>query len=162
MLIGKVSKPHGVKGGIKVESFMDTPYAFSAIKEVEINATVYKIEKAQVGQPLILKLSGVDTVEAAEKLRNAQIFINKERAPQPPDGRYYVDDLIGCRVLLEGEVVGELTDILQYGSADIYCVSGAKNFMFPYVGEVIAKIDIASKEIVLNEREFDKVAVYED
>lgn len=162
MLIGRITRPHGVRGGVKVESFMDSPYAFSAIKEVEINNVTYKIEKAQTGEPLVLKLFGIDSVEAAEKLRNAQIFIKKEEAPQPDEDRYYIDDLLGCDVLLGAKKLGKLIDILQYGSADIYCVSGEKNFMFPYVGEVIEKIDIDKKEILLNADEFKKVAVYED
>lgn len=162
MLIGRITRPHGVRGGVKVESFMDTPYAFSAIKEVEINDVTYKIETAQTGEPLVLKLSGIDSIEAAEKLRNAQIFIKKQHAPEPEDNRYYIEDLLGCDVLLGTKKLGKLTDILQYGSADIYCVSGEKSFMFPYVGEVIEKIDIDKKEIYLNDNEFKKVAVYED
>lgn len=162
MLIGRITRPHGVRGGVKVESFMDTPCAFSAIKEVEINNITYKIEKAQTGEPLVLKLAGIDSIEEAEKLRNAQIFIKKDEAPQPDEDKYYIDDLLGCTVLLEGKKLGKLTDILQYGSADIYCVGGEKNIMFPYVGDVIEKIDIKNKEITLNAKEFEKVAVYED
>jgi 16S rRNA processing protein RimM len=162
VLIGKITRPHGVRGGVKVESFMDTPYAFSAIKEVEINGVFYKVERVQAGAPLILKLAGINSIEDAEKLRNQQIFINKEDAPPPDEDRYYIEDLLGCEVLLDAKSIGKLSDILQYGSADIYCIKGEKNIMFPYVGDVIEKIDIEKKEIVLNSEEFKKVAVYED
>lgn len=163
LIIGKVLKPHGVRGSLKVQSFMDTPYAFSDIKSLFINNNEYKVEKVQPSNnSVIIKLTDLNSFEDAEKFRNAEIVINKDDAPDLPEGRFYIEDLIGCEVFMDNKSAGKLVDVLQYGSADIYCVEGAKKFMFPYVGDVVQNIDIKNKTITLNKEEFQKVAVYED
>lgn len=163
LIIGKVLKPHGVRGGLKVKSFMDTPYAFSEIKKVFINEIEYEVEGMQPSANfVIINLARINSIEEAEELRNAKIFINRGQAPKLPKGRYYIDDLLGCEVFINENSAGKLYDIIQSGAADIYCVEGKKKFMFPYVGNVIKNIDIENKKISLNKQELGKVAVYED
>lgn len=163
LIIGKVTKPHGIRGGLKALSFLDSTFAFSEIESVVIADKTYKIEKVSASPTsLILKLEGIDTCDDAEKLRDKEICLPKTDLPTPPEDRHYIDDLIGSKVITNGKELGTLVDVLQYGSADIYCIEGKKNIMFPYVGKVIESIDIAKKEIVVNENEFKKVAVYED
>lgn len=163
LIIGKVLRPHGVRGSLKIQSYMDTPYSFSEMKTIFVKGIEYKIEKVQPSDSsVILKLEGIDSIEDAQNLRNAELTTPKEQAPELPQGRFYIDDLIGCKVFSNKKEIGELFEILQYGSADIYCVNGKKKVMFPYVGNVVESIDIKNKKIVLNEDEFQKVAVYED
>lgn len=163
LIIGKITKPHGIRGSLKALSFLDSPYAFSGIKTIILEDKSYIIEKVSASPTtLIIKLQGLDTIEDAERFRDKEIFIQKEKLPKPPKDRYYIDDLIGCKVFRKEKELGTLVDIMQNGSADIYCIEGEKNIMFPYVGNVIEKIDISQKEIIVNEKEFKKVAVYED
>lgn len=163
LIIGKVIKPHGIRGSIKVQNFMDSPYAFSKINEMCIDSHYYNVESIRTNNDFaIVKLKNIDSIESAEKLRNQNILIQREDAPNPEEGRYYIDDLLGLDIYIKDKHIGILDDILQYGSADIYCIKGDKNIMFPFVGNVIENIDTKNKKILLNETEFLKVAVYED
>lgn len=163
LIIGRVQKPHGVKGIVKAQSFMDSPYQLEDIKVVEIDFREYEIESINISpKTILIKLKGVDTLEQADLLRNKQLKIKREFAPSPPEGRYYVSDLLGSQVYIGEELAGELIDIMQNGSADVYRVKGQRTFMFAYAGDVVEKIDPDNKKIFLNAQELEKVAVYED
>ncbi|MFW5780517.1 MAG: ribosome maturation factor RimM [Bacillota bacterium] len=163
LIIGRVQKPHGIKGIVKAQSFMDSPYELAKLKTVEIEGMEYEIDEITVSnKSVLIKFKGVDTIEDAFNLRNKELKIKRESAPKPPEGRYYISDLLGSEVYVGDKFKGNLIDIMQYGSADVYRIKGEKTFMFPFTGDVIEKIDIASKKIYLNLEELEKVAVYED
>lgn len=164
LAVGKVLKAHGIKGEIKVNSFMDTPDILLKLKEIYIGETLYKIERTALnGSFILFKLGGVDSVEVAETLRNCEITVPKNKLPPIEKGRYYIEDILGCVVISDGETVGKVVDILQYGSADIYVVnSNDKQIMFPFIDGVVANINISNKEITVNKDKFLQVAVYED
>lgn len=164
LTIGKVLKAHGVRGDIKVDCYLDTPQKMLKIKEVLIDGKNYKIERtAQSGSFVLFKLDGIDTMEQAETLRNTLIMAKKEDLPPNEEGRYYIDDIIGCTVIRGEETIGNVVDIYQYGSADVYVVSSDKGqIMFPFVDGVIDNIDIKNKKITINKSKFAEVAVYED
>lgn len=164
LTIGKALKAHGVRGDIKVDCYLDTPQKMLKIKEVLIDGKNYKIERtAQSGSFVLFKLEGIDTMEQAETLRNTLIMAKKEDLPPNEEGRYYIDDIIGCTIISGEETIGKVVDIYQYGSADIYVVSSDKGqIMFPFVDGVIDNIDITNKLITINNSKFAEVAVYED
>ena len=164
LIIGKVLKAHGIKGDIKVESYLDTPKKMLKLKEVFIDGNNYKIERtAQSGSFVLLTLGGIDNIEQAEKLKSAIISCPKKDLPPNEEGRYFIDDVIGCSVTNGEEILGNVVDIYQYGSADIYVISGSKGqIMFPLVEGVVKNIDIKNKEIIVNKDKFAEVAVYED
>lgn len=79
-----------------------------------------------------LTLLGVDSVEKAELLRGKFVTANRNDLPKLPDGKYYIVDMIGIDVVVGGEVVGEVCDVQQYGSADVYVVKTARiRYLFP-------------------------------
>ncbi len=164
LIIGKALKAHGVRGHIKVESYLDTPQQMLKLKEVFIDGKNYKIERTALnGSFVLLKLEAIDAMDEAEKFRNAIIYASKENLPKNEAGRYYIDDIIGCLVKNNEETLGKVTDIYQYGSADVYVIdSSSGQIMFPFVDGVIENIDINNKVILVNKTKFAEVAVYED
>ncbi|HKL74121.1 MAG TPA: ribosome maturation factor RimM [Clostridia bacterium] len=164
LLVAKGIKAHGIRGDIKINCLMDTPVSFNKLKEVIVKDTTYKVEKVrQSGAFLLLKLEGVETLEQAEQFRGADIFCEREKMPVLQEGVYYIDDLIGSQIMLEKKEIGILAEILQYGSADIYVINTSNgSIMFPFVNNVIEKMDTEAHIIYLDKDEFEKVAVYED
>lgn len=94
----------------------------------------------------------MDDRTKAETLRGRMIFVREADAEPPPDGGYYIHDLIGCRVLdAAGEPVGTLTDVVGTPAQDLWAVSsGEKVHHIPAVKEFIVSVDIGKKEIVVN------------
>ena len=79
------------------------------------------------------------------------------------EGRYFIEDLLGCLVVLSnGNKVGTVVDILQYGAADVYMCEGEKNVSFPFLKDLVLAVDIQRQLITLDEKRFEEVCVYED
>jgi len=159
LLIGKILKPSGLKGEIKVYPYTDHITRFKNLSFVFLkNGESYKkidVEYARImKEHVVLKLKGYDTNELAERLRGSLLFIDRENAVPLNKGSFYYYDLNGCVVKTEqGEVLGTLYNIYKAESCDVYIVSDRKNkendIYIPAISDIIKKIDIKNKEIVI-------------
>lgn len=161
LLVGEVLKPQGIRGEIKVKPFTDSAEDFRYFKRIFLDGTEYKILSVRAGEnEVYLGLRGVADRNAAELLRGKKITVPRDEAPEPEDGRYYIADLLESEVVNEaGETVGVLVDIRQ-AATDIYTVkSGEKEILFPAVKGVITRIDLENKQITVDKKRFEEVAV---
>ena len=100
----------------------------------------------------------IGSVKEADLMRNKMLFVQKETADLE-DGEYFIEDMIGKTCVFEdGEVLGKVTDIQNYGSADVYYVEkiNGKEVLFSYVDGVIIEVN---ENIVLNKKRFLEVSV---
>jgi 16S rRNA processing protein RimM len=104
-----------------------------------------------MGRFLILKLEGVDDLQAAERLRGWQLTVPRDKLPPLPENQYYSFQLLGMTVVTEGgEVIGELHEILPMPAHDIYRVMGKKGeVLIPAVKEIVAEIDLIRGRMVV-------------
>ena len=162
LTIGKVLKPRGLKGELKIELYASDSARFSHLKRLKIDGIEYGIDRiSPEGAIGYVSLEGIDTVEKAEALRGKLITANRNDLPKLPDGKYYIVDRIGLDVVVSGEVVGEVCDVLQYGSADVYVVkNGANSFSFPAISGLVNQVDLDLGKIVLDDMIFPRVVVY--
>ena len=82
-------------------------------------------------------------MEQAESLRGKILYISRDDITLP-DGRYFIDDLIGCGVFDadSGENYGEISDVSQTGANDVWHIkSGEKEYLLPAIDEVIVSVD---------------------
>ena len=106
-------------------------------------------------------LLGVDSVEKAESLRGKLVTCDRNDLPALEEGEHYIVDMIGLAVVVNGETKGRISDILQYGSADVYVVkNGDVQFSFPAIKGVVKQVDIDGGKIVVDDFLFDRVVVY--
>lgn len=162
LTIGKVLKSRGLKGELKIELYASDSARFSHLKRLKIDGIEYGIDRiSPEGAIGYVSLEGIDTVEKAEALRGKLITANRNDLPKLPDGKYYIVDMIGLDVVVSGEVVGEVCDVLQYGSADVYVVkNGANSFSFPAISGLVKQVDLDLGKIVLDDMVFPRVVVY--
>ena len=164
IVIGTVARPRGIAGEVKINPLTDDPRRFRSLKTVAIGGREYRVVGASVNPAgVYVALEGVNDRDAAEKLRGKELTVPREEAVIA-DGRVFIADLIGCEVsFTDGETLGVLEDVLQYGAADVYVVRGAKGrVLFPALARVIKEEDPSAGVIVLNREAFSEVAVYED
>lgn len=162
VLVGKILTAHGIKGEIKILPYTDSTEDFCRIKNLFINGVHYEVESSRpIGERVLLKLKGIDDRDSALSLKG-NLFVDRIDLPDKV-GRYYVHDILGFSVICGGIFEGFLREIMNYGnSVDIYFVESDKgNYSFPALQEVIEKIDIDNKKIILIEKELEKVRVYE-
>lgn len=156
--IGQIVNTFGIKGQVKVVPFTDDITQFDTLKQIYIekrkNLELFEIEKSNYHKNMIiLKLKGIDTLEQAESLRNCYIKINRKDARKLPEGTYFIVDLIGLDVYTDEEkLLGTLEDIYNAGSSDIYVVrtSEGKQILLPAIKDVIKKVDIENKKVIVH------------
>jgi 16S rRNA processing protein RimM len=148
--IGRVVKPHGVRGKVKVEYFGEDLHRFSLYREIFIEDEKGKPEPYEVleavPQPprLILRLKGIEKIEEAEPLIGKGILIEKEALLKLGEGEYYWMDILGMKVeTQEGKRIGKVRKIFPTGAHDVYVVEGKRGeILLPATEEVIQSIDL--------------------
>ena len=159
--IGKILRPHGIKGAVKVECYVDEH--FSTFKDVMITE---KRAKAQVKtvQNLnkdfyIVTLDVIPDVDTAEKFRNQSIYIDREKYPEFKE-KVYMSDLINKPVINEkGEQIGYMVDYDDYGASVVLTIkAGVSSYQIPYVKDIIV-YDEEKDAFVINQKTFDDVRI---
>ncbi len=147
--IGVVTKPHGLKGEMRVFPVTEDAHRFLTLKTVFVERnsvkTEMKVRSARLQKNMVLlALDGVDTVEAAQTYTNAVLYVDREHAIPLDDGEYYVPDLIGMDVVAEdGTPVGKLSEVMETGANDVYVVKGDTEHLIPAVKEFVKSVDTA-------------------
>lgn len=153
MELGYVNNVRGLRGEIKVIHYCDYKEFFEELDSVIIKNTEYEIESIKYYKDqVILKLSGVDTVEQAETLKNQTVYAEKDALPALPEGVFYIADLIGVKAYLEdGSYVGEVTDVLQNGPTDILELKkeDGSQLLIPRVQEFVPYISVTDKKMTI-------------
>lgn len=133
--IGQIVRAIGIKGEIKVKPITDNIARFKLLKIIYINSKPHKIERCRIDKDFVcLKIGGIDDRNSAEALKDAFIEIDRVNAVPLEDGSYFIADIIGCNLLDDcGEKLGKITDISQYGAADVFTVfDGKRTARFPF------------------------------
>ena len=161
--IGKITKAQGIKGEVKLLCYVDDAKMLKTVKTVYIGQNSYKVLKCRPdGNFCYLLLEGVADRNTAESMREWVVYADKESVSLD-EGRYFIEDLVGCSVVLSnGEKVGKVAEILQYGAADVYICQGERNVSFTFLKDLVLSVDIDRQLITLDEKRFEEVCVYED
>jgi 16S rRNA processing protein RimM len=97
---------------------------------------------------LLVKFKGIDTPEAAGKLRNQWVYIKASEAPKLPEGKIYQYELIGFQVVDENDQpLGELVEILETGANNVYIVRDESDheILLPAIPSVVLETDTARR-----------------
>ncbi len=137
---GEIVSTHGVRGEFKVLPWSDGPDFLLDFKRVRILDTDYAVESCRIQKTCnLLKIKGVDTVEAAQSLRGKTVNVYREDAPADA---VFVAELIGMKVFADGSELGEITDVLDYPGNKVYIVEGNGTYMIPAVKEFVLSTDL--------------------
>ena len=165
--IGKIVNAVALRGEVKVYHYSDYKERFEELEEilVERNAAKkhamvsYEIEGVRYQKDMaILKLKGVNDRNAAEALKDCDVYITEADLRELPEDTFYIRDLIGCRVVNRSgnteneEEIGVITDVLQNTAQDIYQVKTktGKEVLIPAVGEFVKEINIDEKTVIVS------------
>lgn len=153
--VGVISSTHGIRGEVKVFPTTDDVNRFKNLKDIILDTGKEQITLEIEGikffkQIVILKFKGFDNINDIEKYKGKDLLVTRENAIQLKKGEYFIFDLIGSNVITdEGRELGELIEVLQTGSNDVYVVKTKedKEILLPYIKECILNIDIEQKQI---------------
>jgi len=148
--IGKVTGVHGLGGNLKVWSYAESLDTFNPGRTVLLKAEnepgkTYTILKAGPHKKgVLLVLDGIDNRNIAEGQIGKEILIDREQLPEPEDGTWYWQDLIGLNVTdhIKGGL-GKITDIFPTGANDILVViDGVNETLVPMHKHFVESVDM--------------------
>ena len=91
---------------------------------------------------LVAKFEGVEDINAAMPLKGKVIFIDRADA-KLPKGRFFIQDILGAKVVNEaGDIIGELTDVMDLPGGQVYQIQGETEHLIPAVPEFILNVDV--------------------
>lgn len=168
--IGQVLRPQGLKGIVKVRPDTNDPGRFLALDAVYLQNDNQELQKVAVsevsrrGEFIALRLGDDQSVEAAEKRRDALLYVLRKDAVELKQNENFISDLVACEVIdTKGEVLGTLKEVLQPGANDVYVVGTEKgDLLIPALLKVVLSVDVANKRIIVDEGVLPEVSVLAD
>ena len=156
ILVGKVLRPHGTGGLVRVLAYAGPETAFTDAGTIFLKRLSGEIRGFQVlevkphKRVLLMRLEGVDSIASAEDIRGAGIFLSADTLSRDDDEAFWFE-LMGLEVYLDtGESIGRVSGIISTPAHDIYVVrQGSREYLIPGVHEVIREIDVEAGSMVI-------------
>ena len=147
---GQIVNTHGVRGEVKVQPWADGPEFLLSFDTVYLDGAPCRVEEARPQKTMVLlKLAGVDSVEAAAARRGKTVSVLRGDARLEP-GRVFVADLLGLPVFDGEREIGVLKDVLSLPAGDVYVVQGEREYLVPAVPAFVEKADPDAGRIVVH------------
>lgn len=163
IVVGKILKPQGIRGEIKILPLTDKTDRFKSVKYLIVKGQARPVLSLRIMDNYVyVKLEGIVDRNEAELLRDEYVSVKREDAVKLDEGRYFIVDLLGCEIWTDGKKLGVLDEVLQNTRTDVYVVKGDKPLMFPVVDGLILNTDVTKKRIDLQGEKLKEVVVYED
>ena len=142
---GEIVTTHGVKGEMKVLTWLDSPEDLCDFDRCRISGKEYEIESCRIQKTCnLLKVAGIDTMEAAQSMRGKIVELYREDIS---DEVVFAAELIGMEVYSGTELLGTIADVLDYPGNQVYVVKGQYEYMIPAVKAFILSTDLESNRM---------------
>jgi 16S rRNA processing protein RimM len=156
ILLGHISSAQGIRGEVVVKSYTDDPADIAAYGPLtdKGGAKSYELTVVRVAKKgVIARVKGVGDRNGAEALRGTELYIARDKLPEPDDDEVYHADLIGLEaVTSEGEVVGEIVALQNFGAGDLLEVRLAgqtRTEFIPFDEHFVPDIDLDSGRVTV-------------
>jgi len=153
--IAKIVRPRGLRGEVVADVLTDFPERFDGLKDVTLlspdkGSEGLKIENFWFqNNRVVLKFEGIDRVEDAERLRDAEVCIPEAEAVELEEDEFFDWQLQGCSVETpDGETIGEVREVMRTGGTEILVVENVdREYLIPFAGTICTEVDVENKVI---------------
>ena len=157
VVVGRIGRPHGIRGEVTVETRTDEPevrFAPGSVLLVDspLRRLVVDGMHWHSGR-LLLSFEGVHDRTAAEGLRGLLLEVERgdDETPDDPE-EFYDSALIGCEVVLrDGTAIGTITEVAHLPAQDLLVVDRSPGeVLVPFVERFVPVVDIAARRVVID------------
>ena len=142
---GEIVTTHGVRGEVKVLSWLDSPEMLCEFDRCRISGREYVMDSVRVQKTCnLVKLRGVDTMEDAQKLRGKTMELYREDIS---DELIFAAELVDVEVYADGASIGKIKEVLDYPGNSVYVVQGEREYLIPAVKEFILSTDLEKNQM---------------
>ena len=145
-----------MRGDIKLWSFTESPLAVADYGPLEAaDGRTFELESVRTQKDfLVARVSGVSDRDAAERLRNLELYVARDRLPPiDEDETWYISDLIGLAAQdTNGVAVGKVTAVHNFGAGDVVEIApaaGGPTLMLPFTGDTVPEVHVSAGRIVV-------------
>ncbi len=155
LAVGRVQRPHGVRGELRLEILTDYPERLVTMESVYVGDDYrrYAVAGCRLHQDVaLMRLVGIDDRNAADELRGQVVYVAMEDAVPLEENEVYAFQAEGLHVVTdEGIDLGEITDVLAVpGANDVFVVRGPRGeTLIPVIEDVIVDIDIEAGQLTI-------------
>lgn len=153
--VGKITGTHGIRGEMRLDAWCDSPEFLSRFKRLYLTPDGSEMWDKCTCRPhkniAIVKVPHIDTVEQAERFRGKTVYIDRSDA-KLPDGKYFVQDLIGCAVIDadSSEQYGEISDVSKTGANDVWHINSERGeYLIPVIPDVVISVEIDRSRVLI-------------
>jgi 16S rRNA processing protein RimM len=156
VVVGKVTRTHGVRGEVSVLVLSEVPERFEpgSVLRLEDDGRELRIESSRTDRGrLLVTFQGVADRDEAEKLRGRFLAVLESKLPELPAGSWWPHQLEGCEVVTEsGRSLGTLAEVVANPANDLWVArDGDRETLVPALRDVIVDVDVRSKRVVVRE-----------
>ena len=155
--VARIGAAHGVRGEVKLWSFTEDPAAVASYGPLESEDGKRRIEIEALRPAkdhFVARIAGVADRDAAERLRNLELYIPRERLPEIEEAdTFYHADLIGLQAVTpDGENIGTVVAVHNFGASDVVEIKpteGGEPLLIPFTNATVPEIDLDARRIVV-------------
>ena len=159
VVVADILRPRGNRGELLAASQTDVPGRLETLRSAEARLTTgerlqVEIESAWPYKDFwVLKFAGIDSIDAAERFRGAELCVPRAQRGRLPEGEYFQSDLIGCTVVEKhsGEPLGTVEGWQQYAGPPLMEIKvNGREVLIPFVPSICQEVDLAGRKIVVD------------
>jgi len=160
LILGEILRPHGVRGEVRMRIITDYPDRLPELEKLYIGKTaddpnIQSIRLKSVRfhkNYALLTLEGYDDRNKSDALRGKLVMVSIDDAIPLEDGEYYLFELIGLTVIVDGKELGTIKEVLQTGANDVYIVDSQQHgeLLIPAHGETVINLDFDAETITMS------------
>ncbi len=164
VLVGRIAKPHGVKGEFRIQSYADSPSFFSEIEKIYLgsekddsyaNLKAYTLVSARPHKEFVLAVvKGIESRDDAERIRGRNVYVPSDVMPLIDDDEVYLHEIFGFDVINVNDDtrIGVLEGVLEMPEQEVWSIrtDSGKEVLFPAHEKSVVSIDLDEETITID------------
>lgn len=155
VLVGRIAGAHGIRGEVLIRAFTARPEDIGAYGRLsDGSARTFNFKSARAtAKGVVAQLDGIADRTAAEALKGTELYLDRDRLPATGEGEFYHADLIGLAAVdAEGQPLGEIVGVYNYGAGDLIelrLAGSGKTELVAFTEAFVPEVDLAARRVVV-------------